>query len=140
MKILNNRNVNEAIISISIIIIIILVMYLTGTEICLLKKVSGIPCPGCGMTRAIFSFLKFNIKEAFFYHPLFLLPFIWTVVTIVFYIKKIDKSRYFLFLVITIIIFISTWILRLYIYFPDGEPMKYYDDSVIGNMIKFIKG
>ena len=31
----------------------------------------GIPCPGCGMTRAFSSLFQLDIEEAFYYHPLF---------------------------------------------------------------------
>jgi len=31
----------------------------------------GIPCAGCGMTRAVLSCLNGNWKQAFYYHPLF---------------------------------------------------------------------
>lgn len=29
----------------------------------------GIPCPGCGMTRALFSLLLLRFGRAFYYHP-----------------------------------------------------------------------
>ena len=29
----------------------------------------GIPCPGCGMTRALFSVLLLRFGRAFYYHP-----------------------------------------------------------------------
>ena len=31
---------------------------------------SGISCPGCGMTRALFSLLRFDFDAALYYHPL----------------------------------------------------------------------
>lgn len=31
----------------------------------------GIPCPGCGMTRALIAAVRFDFKAAFYYHPLF---------------------------------------------------------------------
>jgi putative exporter of polyketide antibiotics len=40
---------------------------------CPLKFVSGIPCPGCGMTRAVFSAMHFDFASAWYYHPLFIL-------------------------------------------------------------------
>lgn len=39
---------------------------------CLIKFVTGISCPGCGMTRAWLSFLTGHPHRAFAYHPLFL--------------------------------------------------------------------
>lgn len=31
----------------------------------------GIPCPGCGMTRALMAAARLDFKAAFYYHPLF---------------------------------------------------------------------
>lgn len=39
---------------------------LTGT-ICLIRGTIGIPCPACGITRAIKSLIKLNIKDALYY-------------------------------------------------------------------------
>ena len=36
----------------------------------------GVPCPGCGMTRALIKACTFDFKAAFYYHPLFLLVII----------------------------------------------------------------
>ncbi|MBP1754051.1 MAG: putative rane protein [Firmicutes bacterium] len=40
---------------------------------CPLKFLSGISCPGCGMTRAVFSVLHLDFASAWYYHPLFML-------------------------------------------------------------------
>jgi len=40
---------------------------------CPIKAFTGISCPGCGMTRAVVAALRFHFKDAFYYHPLFLL-------------------------------------------------------------------
>ena len=38
---------------------------------CPIKFLTGISCPGCGMTRAWLSALHLHFAEAFAYHPLF---------------------------------------------------------------------
>ena len=43
---------------------------LFGT-ICFFKAMTGIPCPGCGMTRALFAAARGQFKRAFYFHPLF---------------------------------------------------------------------
>lgn len=37
---------------------------------CPIKKITGIPCPGCGMTRACLHALKLDFKGMLFWHPL----------------------------------------------------------------------
>ena len=42
---------------------------------CPIRYVTGIPCPGCGITRAVLALLRLDFTEAFHFHPLvFLLP------------------------------------------------------------------
>ena len=38
---------------------------------CIILKLTGIRCPGCGMTRAIISALSFNFRDAFSHHFMF---------------------------------------------------------------------
>lgn len=38
---------------------------------CVFQRLLGIPCPGCGMTRAVLAALRLNLKGAFGYHPMF---------------------------------------------------------------------
>ena len=46
---------------------------------CIFKLITGYDCSGCGITRCLFSLVKLNIKEAFYYNELvtiFIVPFI----------------------------------------------------------------
>lgn len=38
---------------------------------CLLYTLIGIPCPGCGMTRAWLAVFRLDLAGAFGYHPMF---------------------------------------------------------------------
>ncbi len=43
---------------------------------CPMRFITGISCPGCGMTRAVLSALHLDFHSAFYYHPLFFItPF-----------------------------------------------------------------
>lgn len=52
---------------------------------CPIRALTGIPCPGCGMSRAWLAVLRLDFRAAFYYHPLF-----WTVpaAVIVFIFRK----------------------------------------------------
>ncbi len=39
-------------------------------EICLSQIITEVPCPFCGMTRSLSSFLHFEWSKSFAYHPL----------------------------------------------------------------------
>lgn len=42
----------------------------TGAEFCPFKVATGLPCPGCGITRASVAFLHGDLPTSFYYHPL----------------------------------------------------------------------
>lgn len=45
---------------------------------CVIRLFTGIPCPGCGLSRAYIALLHGHIADAFHYHPLFfvVVPFL----------------------------------------------------------------
>lgn len=112
---------------------IIIIFILSSDNLCILKKVTGIPCPGCGMTRAYLSLLKLNIRDAFFYNPIF-----WTLpVIIILMIKKptkfINIIKYFILGLI-----ILTYVIRMILFFPEIAPMDYYDKSIVNIVRNYI--
>ena len=68
----------------SVIIKIVGILVIVLFYHCPFKLIFGIDCPGCGLTRACISALKFDLKAAFDYHPLFLLFAAWMVYFIFF--------------------------------------------------------
>ena len=42
---------------------------------CGIKRRTGISCPSCGITRWLYSMLKFNFKDAFYYHAFLTVAF-----------------------------------------------------------------
>lgn len=51
------------------VVVYALVMEWTGIG-CPIRKLMGIPCPSCGMTRATLAFLRLRLREAFDWHPM----------------------------------------------------------------------
>lgn len=41
-----------------------------GPSFCPFKVASGLPCPGCGLTRACVAFLQGDLTTSFYFHPL----------------------------------------------------------------------
>lgn len=80
---------------------------------CIFISVFGIPCPGCGMTRAVLSALSWDLPSAFQLHPMF-----WSVPILYLYFltdgkliknKTINKTLF----VIIAAGFAVTWIIKL---------------------------
>lgn len=53
---------------------------------CPIKTITGYYCPGCGITRLLFSLIKLDFYQAFRYNPL---VFILIILTIIYFILKI---------------------------------------------------
>ena len=122
----------------------ILLWIFTGTS-CYIRAVFGIPCPGCGSTRALFSLFRGDIKQSFEYHPLILLTLVLIlgyILITVFDIKifdKFNKKNINIFLWCVFIIYIVVYIIRMILFFPNYEPMTYLDTSIFGRIIGFVK-
>jgi len=97
---------------------------------CLFHKITGYYCPGCGITRCIFSLLKGHIYEAFMYNQLvfILLPFLIAYIIYITYIYIFNKQNNinkiipnYIFIIL-LIITISFGILRNTNLFPYLKP------------------
>ena len=117
-------------------IVLVLGIRIVIGRTCILRNIVGLPCPTCGMTRAYYALLGGDLHTAFSYHPLF-----WSVPVIgllVLFIKRLRENK--LFWTIVIGIFIVVYIVRMFLYFPDTEPLDYNSHSYIARVYFFIKG
>lgn len=117
-----------------------LVVFILGNNTrCFYRNTIGIPCPGCGLSRAYTALFNGDIIRAFRYHPLFIIPLVVAVV-IIFknssYFSKLYKSR--LFWNTICILLIGLWVVRMFLYFPTREPMAFYKNAFIPRVIRMI--
>ena len=104
------KNYGSAIIKLLVIAVVVLFYR------CPAKKLFGIDCPGCGLTRACLSALRLDFRSAFEYHPLFGL-FGAVLLYFVFYeqIKKRFKisPKIEIGVIIAIaVLFVAVWLVR----------------------------
>ena len=64
------ENIKPKLAVVPLILLLYLLMYALDTT-CIVKSILGIPCPGCGMTRAVVSALRLDLAAAFRLHPMF---------------------------------------------------------------------
>lgn len=79
---------------------------------CPIKFITGLSCPGCGLTRAWVSFLTLDPVTAMEYHPLFwMIPFIFAIFIGSNYIS--NKKVLTAIVVVLIVCFVVVWVIRL---------------------------
>ncbi|MCI8497293.1 MAG: DUF2752 domain-containing protein [Clostridiales bacterium] len=90
---------------------------------CIVRESMGIPCPGCGMTRAALSFLRGDFAEVNRWHPMFwgLFPLFGYLIACIFF-RKLRKWVWIPILVFGIAM-VLCWIIRMALFFPGEPPM-----------------
>lgn len=116
-----------------------------GIELCSMKYLTGLPCPGCGLTHSFSSLSSGNFADAFRFH--FFGPFIYAAVLMFIFIlfseifldkkfpglRKIFFSKSFTY-VFGIILFLF-FSFRIYNLIVTGEFSKLLSNSVIIKLI-----
>ena len=103
----------------------------TGIGIpCVIHKVTGFYCPGCGITRLLFALFRGHIKEAFMYNQLvfILLPFLifYIIYSLYLYItakedKILKRIPNYVFIILLVIVLV--WgVVRNLSFFPFLRP------------------
>ncbi len=118
--------------------VVLLVVYFAGMyacfgSLCPFTVLTGLPCPGCGLTRAGVMLLTLDFAGAFRIHP-----FIYGVVgsVVVFFIERFGLGKDEAVWALRLLIFCGIgmclfYVWRMYRYFPDVEPMIYYHHNVL---------
>ncbi|MGI6157524.1 MAG: DUF2752 domain-containing protein [Saccharofermentanales bacterium] len=119
---------------------------------CFFASVIGIPCAGCGSTRAVLYLLQGNVKDALRMHPLIFLTLILLVaVPIVAFLKWLGKRKgkallptlsprwYETCLIVIAATYLITYVVRMILYFPHTEPMTYNTHSLWGRIYAFFR-
>ena len=80
---------------------------------CLLRSLTGIPCPTCGGTRAMLSLLRLDFSSYWYYHPL-ALP-LSAAFLLVFHVGKLSrwKKQIYIYTAVVIILTLILYIYRL---------------------------
>ncbi|OCN05287.1 hypothetical protein A4S06_09270 [Erysipelotrichaceae bacterium MTC7] len=107
---------------------------------CPINSILGIPCPGCGMTRAFLQLLQLDVASALYYHPLCIVFGFYVIFMAYVYIKEHtfygNKARYATWFMIAL--FLVVYIIRMIYIFPNA-PMSLEKDAVIFRLIEVIK-
>lgn len=122
-------------------------------QLCLFRIFTGLPCPGCGLTRSFLALIQGDPVKSFQYHPL-LLPVLFTLFTVLIavfpersettsgifisFFQKLHRSKYFYMTVFLFLILV--FIVRMILFFPGrGEVMIYDKQSIFYVIYSFLK-
>ena len=132
----NNNRTLKKVVKDRLIILFIIGVYVCISLIlhigCPIKKLTGIYCMGCGMSRALMYALKLDFAKAFAFHPLF-----WMVIVgipVFLFWEKIPGRIGSVLLWLTVIMFIVVYMFRM-IYVKDSVLQFKPEDGYIGRYI-----
>lgn len=130
-----------------VLVVVVLIIILSNAilgKICALRMLAGIPCPGCGLTRAFLLLSQGDIKTATEMHP-FWIPIVFVLVLFVvgrYFIENKEKRRKIFHIIKLLAILIVIGMFALYVYrminyYPDVEPMVYDKDNILNKVKDF---
>ena len=105
---------------------------------CPIRTLTGIACPGCGITRALTCAVKLDFRGAFYYHPLWITIIPLIVTLKILSVKK--KSRAFYAVLLSFIgLLVVVWLYRMI--FSDGAVVNVHlEHGLIGRAINALRG
>lgn len=101
----------KTVLRVAVIAVVVGLLFVFGSLSCPFQLVFGIPCAGCGMTRAWQAALQFDFETAFCFHPLF-----WTIPFIIIFglcQPCMNRKLFWVVAFLIALMFIVVWIFRL---------------------------
>ncbi|MDE5933452.1 MAG: DUF2752 domain-containing protein [Lachnospiraceae bacterium] len=105
---------------------------------CPMVIVTGLPCPGCGMTRSMFFLVTGRIGQSIWMHPMGI-PIAGLILYFLWYRYILGRTaRGMKVLIITaIVLLVVLYIWRMYLFFPDRPPYIYVEDNILAKTMPF---
>lgn len=103
---------------------------------CPMVILTGLPCPGCGMTRSLFFLITGRIRQSIWMHPMgipvacLILYFLWNR----YLLGRNAKGMKFL-IIAAIVLLVVLYCVRMYLFFPNREPYVYTEDNILSKIL-----
>ena len=117
-------------------------LFLMFDRLCIFSIITGFPCPGCGMSRALMLLLKGDFSGAWNMNPGifgFAIIALYIIYALVRGIPGHNNKILDCLIYITGGLMIVTYIHGMITYFPDREPYVYRDSCVLSFVLSFFK-
>ena len=111
-------------------------IHLIKAAFCPLLQITGIPCAGCGLTRAFLFIIRGEFTRAFYIHPMAYVIILFLLYCVFFRYIKGSRIRgfkpAFILLIAAMLIF---YIVRMFLHFPDRVPYVYMRENTLAERI-----
>ena len=96
----------------------------------------GLPCPGCGMTRAVFFFITGQFQRGMQMNPLGLLWILWAAYLVVMRYGFGKKAKGLMTAAgVIVVLMVAVYLYRMYCFFPGEPPISYTSGSLAERLI-----
>lgn len=110
------------------------IVHLIRASFCPMLNLTGIPCAGCGLTRAFLFLASGQVKRAAQINPMAFLIIVFLLYCGYFrYIKGTKIRGFKVVFGLLIAVMLVFYAVRMYLYFPDRVPYVYKRDNVLAN-------
>ena len=131
----------HAVLWVSLAAFLLLAWSLTGTS-CTLRSITGLPCPGCGLTRALIAALRGDLAAALQLHPLFwLAPLVLPAVLycLAFNPALLSARWVRIAWIVLAALFVAVYIIRMILFFPVSEPLTWNADAFLPRIWRLLR-
>lgn len=101
---------------------------------------TGFPCPGCGMTRAMFYLLTGRFERGMSLNPAAPL---WIAFFICFFVERYLRGRTpkYMKILLAVIVLVTTgiYLYRMMHSFPGSPPLVFYRNNLISRALRFVR-
>ena len=125
------------------VVLLFIALYIIVTMIfgafCPFVIITGFPCAGCGMTRAVWNILTGNFVLGVNYNPAVLFWIAWGIYFVISrYILGKNSKWVMRTLEIVCVVTLAIYVFRMLTQFPGEPPMTYYKENVLSKLLRYI--
>ncbi len=122
------------------LLVLFTIMYVTFGTNCISVWLTGMPCPGCGLTRAGLAVLRFDFVEAWEMNPFIYAIGVYVVVVLI-YRYLFNKKWKFVNMcgIIIAIAMCIYYIYRMKNGFPTEKPVDYHQHNLLTQLITWYR-
>lgn len=123
-------------IAILFVVVFYFFMHILFDAFCPSVVITGLPCPGCGLTRSVLFFITGQWERSFYVHPLGFVVVLFVIYCVYFrYVrgKRIPGIKWMIALFFLALVFL--FVVRMQMYFPDRPPYTYNRGNLIEKIL-----